>query len=124
MSISDRLDQIDPVTRVRDPLVCTDDLHRELASEIGQLRLERAEFADEVQSLRNRIARMPDNAAAVRAVLDLHKPYPDEGMGWREDHTYGDVGTVCGSCGTPDEYGVPWPCPTVRAIANALGEEA
>lgn len=63
---------------------------------------------------------VPALVAALRAVLDLHKQHPDEGMGWREDHTYGYVGIVCATCGTPDEYGVPWPCPTVRAVAAVL----
>ena len=67
---------------------------------------------------------VPALAASLRAVIELHKPYPDEGMGWREDHTYGYVGIVCATCGTPDEYGVPWPCGTVRAIEAALGEVA
>ena len=67
---------------------------------------------------------VPALAASLRAVIELHKPYPDEGMGWREDHTYGYVGIVCATCGTPDEYGVPWPCGTVRAVEAALGEVA
>ena len=64
----------------------------------------------------------PAMLAALRAVLDRHKPYPDTGMGWRDDNTYGYVGAVCDACGTPDEYGAPWPCSTVRAVQAALGE--
>lgn len=64
---------------------------------------------------------VPDLLAAVRTVLDQHKPHPDEGMGYHGDG-YGLIGTVCATCGTPDEYGTPWPCGTYRAIEAALGE--
>ena len=29
----------------------------------------------------------------------------------------------CATCGAHGEYGVEWPCPTVQAIAAALGVE-
>lgn len=82
--------------------------------EYGYINDDDAEF---IVSARSDV---PALVAALRAVLYRHKPCPDEGMGWREDHTYGYVGAVCGACGTPDEYGVPWPCPTVRAVEEAL----
>jgi len=59
-------------------------------------------------------------AHAVMAVLDLHQPYPDTGLGWT-DGGYDVIPVVCGTCGTPDEYGVPYPCPTVKALAEVLG---
>ena len=48
--------------------------------------------------------------AALRAVLDLHKP--------RNGHD------DCGHCVDPADahWGIPWPCPTVRAVTAALGE--
>ena len=50
--------------------------------------------------------------AALRAVLDLHKP--------RNGHD------DCGHCVDPADahWGIPWPCPTVRAIESALGVAA
>lgn len=49
-----------------------------------------------------------DAVAALQAVLDLHKPnprYPD----W------------CDGCNQAQEFPEDYPCPTVRAIAGALG---
>ncbi len=48
---------------------------------------------------------LPRALAALRAVLGLHKPF----------HVHGRLGT-CGHCGSPS-----YPCPTVRAISDALG---
>lgn len=61
---------------------------------------------------------------ALLAVLDLHKRH-DKGLGYgsREEGGYGTVPDVCGECGKIDEYAQKWPCPTVRAIAKALGVE-
>ena len=50
--------------------------------------------------------------AALRAVLDLHRP--------RNGHD------DCGHCVDPADahWGIPWPCPTVRAIESAMGVAA
>lgn len=63
--------------------------------------------------------------AALERVRELHRPV--EGLGYDSDEGgYGHIAQVCTSCGTADEYGVRWPCPTVRAIdaqaAEAAGE--
>ena len=64
--------------------------------------------------------------AALRAVLDLHP----KGAARAVAGTAGrDIEHCLGCRGAHgiahDEHGlVPWPCPPVRAIANALGEEA
>jgi hypothetical protein len=54
---------------------------------------------------------------ALVAVLELHAA-TDDGSGYR---------TVCGVCCGPSEswerLALPWPCPTVRAVATALGIE-
>ena len=54
----------------------------------------------------------PAMLAALRAVLDLHKP-----RNGNDD---------CGHCVNPAgaHWGIPWPCPTVRVVEAALGEEA
>ena len=56
---------------------------------------------------------LPAAVAALRAVLDLHAP----------DREWGHI---CGHCTDFDTYGSEWidyPCPTVKAITEALGEE-
>lgn len=51
---------------------------------------------------------------ALLAVLDLHKPTPDT--------SYLDGRLVCNGCGlTSDEDQWPYPCDTVKAVADALG---
>ena len=55
---------------------------------------------------------------ALEKVLELHQPVTD-GMGFTE-HGYGGISPACSSCGTSDEYAVPYPCPTVEAITAAL----
>ncbi len=62
---------------------------------------------------------------AIEAVLAEHR---DEGasQGYFGDpapYDYGERAHCCSTCGTHGEYGVEWPCPTVRAIATALGVE-
>lgn len=51
--------------------------------------------------------------AALRSVIDLHKP-----------EKFMDFEDTCSGCdiGTLDPP--TWPCPTVRAVQAALGEEA
>ncbi len=47
-------------------------------------------------------------------IEELHQP--TEGLGYREDDSYGHMEPVCSVCGTADEYGVPWPCATVLLV--------
>lgn len=61
--------------------------------------------------------------AGMRDIVALHA---DDG----ESQVYGDFpggyGTYehcCDTCGTFGEYGVPWPCPTLRHLAAAVGVE-
>ena|SRR5690606_11622165 len=56
---------------------------------------------------------LPQAVAALRAVLDLHAP----------DREWGHI---CGHCTDFDTYGSEWidyPCPTITAIQDTLGEE-
>lgn len=59
--------------------------------------------------------------ATVETLLDLHEPVSNEewAPGSREHRT------VCGECspGEDDYYDRPYPCRTVRAIAEKLGVE-
>ena len=52
----------------------------------------------------------------------LHQPVQD-GLGYLDDGSYGTISPACSTCGTHDEYAVPWPCPTARAVALTETEE-
>ena len=59
--------------------------------------------------------RLPQAIAALRAVLLMHRPMNDLGS------------PPCAHCLSEDSDEVafvPWPCPTVRAIATALGVQS
>ncbi|MFJ8852316.1 hypothetical protein [Streptomyces sp. NPDC102437] len=54
---------------------------------------------------------------AIDRVRALHQPTQGLGFGCDEDpRSYGDIAQACTSCGKADEYGVRWPCPTIRAL--------
>ena len=61
---------------------------------------------------------MPRLLAAVEAIRALHY---DAGasQGYGKDG-YGVIDHCCNECGTFGEYGVEWPCPTIRALDAAL----
>jgi hypothetical protein len=62
----------------------------------------------------------PKAFAALRAVLDLHRPVHDERTGWdSQAGGYGTISPACESCGSND-LAVAWPCPTMQAITTAL----
>lgn len=56
---------------------------------------------------------------AVDAVLSLHIP-TDERSGWIAPGEYESMPSACQQCGSQD-LGERWPCPTVRAVAAAIG---
>ena len=59
---------------------------------------------------------VPVLVAAVRAVLDKHQPLD-------AIHTVtGKPLQVCSGCGRDRDW-MPWPCPTVQAVTDALGGE-
>ena len=59
---------------------------------------------------------------ALEAVLELHKD-GGESQGYLDDGSYGDIPHCCTECGSLGEYGVPWPCATVTAIHQHLGDD-
>ena len=65
---------------------------------------------------------VPDMAAALRAVLEVHQD-GGESQGYLDDGHYGDIPHCCTECGSLGEYGVPWPCATVTAIHQHLGDD-
>lgn len=67
-------------------------------------------------------ADVPDMAAALRAVLEIHQD-GGESQGYLDDGSYGDMPHCCTECGSLGEYGVPYPCPTVTAIRQHLGDD-
>lgn len=58
---------------------------------------------------------VPRLIAALRAVLDRHKPRYDL-------KTPAGTTPVCDVCGDPDGWADPWPCADVRTITEALKE--
>ncbi len=86
----------------------TDPFDEKLAETIKAGRTNDAEFIAHARQ------DIPALLAAVEAVLELHKP---------EATGYGDW--VCGACisaGSHDWESTAYPCPTVQAIHQALGE--
>ena len=65
---------------------------------------------------------VPDMAAALRAVLEIHQD-GGESQGYTDTGTYDFMPHCCTECGSLGEYGVPYPCPTVTAIRQHLGED-
>jgi hypothetical protein len=64
-------------------------------------------------------ARVLADCTARRRIIELHSV--TEGLGYTDDG-YGDVDPACRACGTSDEYAVPWPCGTVRALASVYSD--
>ena len=64
---------------------------------------------------------LPAAVDALEAVLKLHAD-AGESQGYTAG-VYGVIERCCRSCGSHGEYGVSWPCPTVRMIAAVLGVE-
>ncbi len=72
--------------------------------------------ADEVAEM---IARARQSERAT-ITADLRAIHQDGGESQGYDMTrggeYGDLPHCCTECGTFGEYGIPWPCPTLRAL--------
>ncbi len=66
---------------------------------------------------------VPALVAALRAVLEIHQD-GGESQGYTDTGTYDFMPHCCTECGSLGEYGVPYPCPTVTAIRQHLGEDA
>ena len=65
-------------------------------------------------------ADVPALVAALRAVLELHKPGEGSSQGWTLRGGYGYIEPYCAGCVASDEYAQHYPCATVRAIEEAL----
>ena len=57
---------------------------------------------------------------AARKILALHHD-AGAGQGYLGVGGYGWVEHCCNVCGAFGEYSVPWPCDTVRLLAEAYG---
>lgn len=53
---------------------------------------------------------------AIATIRALHQP--TSGAGFLADGGRGDIDPACSTCGTSDEYAVPYPCPTICAIGD------
>ena len=58
--------------------------------------------------------------AATRRVVAAHRQVDGQGY---TDTGYDIMPSVCATCGTFDEYGVPWPCNTLRALASVFSDQ-
>ncbi|HEU5429546.1 MAG TPA: hypothetical protein VFU74_21885 [Actinocrinis sp.] len=68
----------------------------------------------EWETLRAKLTDTPQGAA-LRALLDVHKP---------ELYTYSQRGPVCGYCdqiGGPEREGVDWPCVNYEIVRDGMG---
>ena len=59
--------------------------------------------------------------AAVARVEAIHRAITDDdldgpGLGYLPDGSYGSIDPACLSCGQLDEYAVPCPCATIKAL--------
>jgi hypothetical protein len=64
--------------------------------------------------------RIEEARAALEYIARMHSEETDGGMGYTATG-YGHMEPVCQTCGTSDEYAVPWPCVT-RQQADAAHE--
>lgn len=64
-------------------------------------------------------ADVPRLVDALEEVLEIHQD-GGESQGYLDDGSYGDMPHCCTECGSLGEYGIPYPCPTVTAITQAL----
>ena len=81
--------------------------------------VERDEDAEFIAAARTNVPRLVD---ALEAALNIHRD-GGESQGYTDDGHYGTMPHCCTTCGEFGEYGVPWPCPTVTAITQALEGE-
>ena len=65
---------------------------------------------------------MPALLDTFEEVLRIHQD-GGESQGYLDDGSYGDMPHCCTECGSLGEYGVPYPCPTVTAIRQHLGDD-
>ena len=71
-------------------------------------------LATDAEFIAHARADVPDMAAALRAVLKLHK---EDGHGWGPGESF------CTECQQGCGLLVPYPCPTVTAIRRYLGDD-
>ena len=88
----------------------------------GEYLVVEAERDKDAEFIAHARADVPDMAAALRAVLEIHQD-GGESQGYLDTGSYGDMPHCCTECGSLGEYGVPYPCPTVTAIRQHLGDD-
>ena len=59
--------------------------------------------------------------AELRRLREWHEPIEGGGMGYGPTGGgYGRIDPACSTCGTPDEYAVPYPCNTAQVLDKVL----
>ena len=61
-------------------------------------------------------AELAEAQAKIDAALDLHWPTDHAVQGYLPNGDYGYIEPACSTCGDADEYGVPYPCDTAKAL--------
>lgn len=88
--------------------------HDELLAIIDQIQM----GAIEHQEVCDKLPLAYDSIKALRAVVELHKPYKTKHFGEREEYLacyHCEQATIEG-----DAYQLPYPCPTIQAIEKEL----
>ena len=78
--------------------------------------------ADDTEFIAAARTTVPALLDALEAVLEIHQD-GGESQGYLDAGSYGDMPHCCTECGSLGEYGVPYPCPTVTAIRQHLGDD-
>ena len=108
----------------------------ELADQEARELRRQVDIADSVTAetkrlLERRTKTLRERADRAEAVIEqvraMHRPTEGVGYDCDEDNTpgsYGEIAQVCTTCGTPDEYGVRWPCATIRVLDRLSAQAA
>jgi hypothetical protein len=121
---------LEEVLRLRDELVSTTE---HLTGAMAVVRAEETRLRAELETVGSEAAAQCQEAAArtvraeternearakVEAALAIHQPGSEPSQGWLRDGIYGYIETPCAGCEAVDEYAVPWPCATARALGG------
>jgi hypothetical protein len=61
-------------------------------------------------------AELAEAKSMIDAALRLHTPVLEGVQGYLPNGDYRYIEPACSTCGDVDEYGVPWPCATAKAL--------
>ena len=113
--------QVESFPQGENSLIVQGDPEREVIGSWGHdawgVDVENPADAEFIAAARTTVPALVD---ALEAVLAIHRD-GGESQGYLDNGHYGVIDHCCTECGSHGEYGTPWPCPTVKAVADALG---